>query len=196
MKISVKTIIVLAFFMLSFASLLYACDASGTAHMHTLTHVASVAPTCTADGTKEYWQCIKENKVFGKVNYVGCKEKFSDADGKHPVSDDDLVIPALKHPEEYEAEITPSTCSEMGTKTFRCTLCNEITRTETSPLAEHKPVVVDGIEPTCTKTGQSSYVRCENCGVTLQAPTVIPALGHEIKMQLRYNGVGKMKLSQ
>lgn len=180
MKRSVKTIIILTFFLLSLACLLCACDASGTAHKHTLTHVASVAPTCTTDGTKEYWQCIKENKVFGKINYVGCKEKFADADGKHPVSDDDLVIPALKHPEEYEAEITPSTCSETGTKTFRCTLCNEVTRTETLPLAEHKPVVVDGIAPTCTKTGQSSYVCCENCGIALQAPTVIPALGHEI----------------
>ena len=177
MKRSVKAIVVLALFLLALTALLGACS-----HTHTLTHVYAKDPTCTADGYREYWVCKHvEHGLFGSENEVGCGEKFADSNGEQSVTDEELAIPALGHAEEYEAEITPSTCSEHGTKNYRCIRCNGVTRTESLPLADHKPVVVDRIAPTCTENGQAAYIRCEHCNAVLQGePTVIPALGHEI----------------
>lgn len=39
-------------------------DEEPPAHVHEMTHVKAVAPTCTADGNKEYWHCTSCDKNF------------------------------------------------------------------------------------------------------------------------------------
>ena len=39
-------------------------DEETPAHVHEMTHVEAVAPTCTTDGNKEYWHCASCDKNF------------------------------------------------------------------------------------------------------------------------------------
>ena len=52
---------------------------------HTLTKTEAKAPTCTAEGNKEYWTC----GTCGKI--------FSDAEGNTEIALEDTVIPATGH---------------------------------------------------------------------------------------------------
>lgn len=61
-------------------------------HEHSLEKVDGVQPTCIAEGRAEYWKCSE------------CDEIFSDADGKNPVTEEELVL--AKVPHSYNLNVT------------------------------------------------------------------------------------------
>lgn len=61
-------------------------------HEHSLEKVDAVQPTCIVEGRAEYWKCSE------------CDEIFSDADGKNPVTEEELVL--AKVPHSYNLNVT------------------------------------------------------------------------------------------
>lgn len=86
-------------------------------------------------------------------------------------------------PEAHQWEIDWSnikkwpTCTEPGIGGQKCTICGETKYGRIDPFG-HDPIEIGGIEPTCTEAGLTSYVICASCYEELEAPEVIPALGH------------------
>lgn len=72
-----------------------------------------------------------------------------------------------------------ATCTQAGTKTWRCTLCGK-TYTETTRSAlGHSNVKVEGKAPTCTEPGLTDGYKCSRCGAITKWQQAIPALGHD-----------------
>lgn len=81
---------------------------------HTLEEHPAQAATCTAPGNSLYYSC----SVCGKY--------FSDAAGEHEIEENSWVIPALEHDFNFdEAVIVEPTVAKEGTKTIKCSRCNE-----------------------------------------------------------------------
>ena len=157
---------------------------------HTLTKTEEKAPTCTADGNKEYWTC----GTCGKI--------FSDAEGKTEIALSDTVISKLghsygepvwiwsedgksctvtftcdndeNHQESKEASITSTvkeepTCTEDGITVYTATVeFNGQTYTDTKEIADlpatgHQLTKVDGKVQTIEETGNITYWHCEIC---------------------------------
>ena len=157
---------------------------------HTLTKTEEKAPTCTADGNKEYWTC----GTCGKI--------FSDAEGKTEIALSDTVISKLghsygepvwiwsedgksctvtftcdndeNHQESEEASITSTvkeepTCTEDGITVYTATVeFNGQTYTDTKEIADlpatgHQLTKVDGKVQTIEETGNITYWHCEIC---------------------------------
>ncbi len=76
----------------------------------------------------------------------------------------------------YDEAITKkATCTEVGEKTFTCSLCGDL-YTEEIPLGEHV-YVEKPVKPTCTTPGIMTYT-CE-CGATKPDEELEPAKGHD-----------------
>ena len=76
-------------------------------HEHSLEKVDAVQPTCIAEGRAEYWKCSE------------CDEIFSDADGKNPVTEEELVL--AKVPHSYNLNVTIEERNRYVATTFRKT---------------------------------------------------------------------------
>lgn len=64
---------------------------------------------------------------------------------------------------QYQSAVTAeASCSNVGTTTFTCTLCND-TYTEEIPALEHTYTKEDTKEPTCVEKGVTTYT-CSVCG--------------------------------
>ncbi len=68
-------------------------------------------------------------------------------------------------------------CLEGGTQKRTCSECNYVER-KSVPAIGHNIVSDEAVMPTCTKTGRTAGLHCDECGVTIVAQTIIPALGH------------------
>ena len=148
---------------------------------HKLTKVEAKAPTCTVDGSKEYWTCSACNKIF------------ADAEGKTETTLDKLVEKATGHQfGEWVVDVKPTEKTE-GHKYRECK-CGEKEEATIPKLNHvHKPVLVEEVKATCTKTGTKAYYYCEGCNkyfedkeCTKNIPNlnewkVIPAKGHTPK---------------
>ncbi len=126
------------------------------------THTAAVAPTCTTDGSIEYWTC----------DY--CKNKYSDE--ACTTIADNIVVPKTGH--DYTAawswDITDE--SALATADFVC--ANDSTHTS-SVEAEVTSAVI--IPATCTDTGLVEYTAVaafEGEQYTDKNQAEIPANGH------------------
>jgi hypothetical protein len=114
--------------------MLYTClnDANHTktAYIDPLGHtiaeepVAANDPTCTEDGNYAYYECTV------------CAAKFADPYGYNEYAD--VVIPALGHDfdDTIEANVTvvDATCTEAGSKTVKCSRCDETSVTTSEAL--------------------------------------------------------------
>ena len=79
---------------------------------HTLTHHEAVAPTCTATGSIEYWQCS------------ACDKKFSDETCTTEVTD--VTIPMANHTLN-KTDAKAATCTEAGnTEYWTCSVCKKL----------------------------------------------------------------------
>lgn len=83
-----------------------------------LTHVSEKAPTCTAEGNKEYWAC----GTCGKI--------FSDAEGKTEIELSATVIPATGH---HYIE-------------GKCSVCGAIETTATVPNTDNSQEGMDNVD--------------------------------------------------
>ena len=79
---------------------------------HTLTHHEAVAPTCTATGSIEYWQCSV------------CNKKFSNADCTTEVTD--VTLPMAAHT-LTKTDAKAATCTEAGNAEYwTCSVCKKL----------------------------------------------------------------------
>jgi len=126
--------------------------ADSTAHKHTMTKVDEVAATCTADGTKAYWECS------------GCGRKFSDEAGKTEISKAGKIKPT-GHTETDIADVAP-TCTDKGSKGGKkCSACGEILEAPQEVAAlGHKLTKVAAKEATTDAEGNVEYWTCDTCG--------------------------------
>ena len=116
-------------------------------------HVEAAAPTCTADGNKEYWYC--EN----------CRSYFFDKDGKtDPVQKEDTILKATGH-----------TADGTGWHTDKNGHWNACACGEKLNEAAHTLEWVTDKEATATQAGEK-HEECTVCGYKLAA-VEIPALG-------------------
>ena len=145
---------------------------------HDLTKVDGKAATCTEDGFEEYYICNR------------CKKLFSDPEGTKEISAP-VVIKALGHEWDGGTVTKAATCTEAGTKVYKCTHsgCQE-TRTETLPALGHDMKEYPEKAPTATETGNYKYYKCERCGKYFSDPdgkneiqyadTIIPVMTHTL----------------
>ena len=122
---------------------------------HTAVVDEAVAPTCTASGLSEGSHC----SVCGTVIKA------------------QTTVPAKGHSWNDGTVIKEPTCTEAGTKSYKCTVCGE-TKTGTLSPAGHTAVTDKGVAATCTETGLTDGSHCSVCGAVIKAQTTIPAKGH------------------
>ena len=141
-------------------------------HTHNMNHNAAVAPTCTTDGTVEYWHCTK------------CGKNYADANGATELTS--VKAEALGHSMTHHAAV-PATCVQDGTKEYwACALCNknfadangaqELTSIVDKSTGHAYGEYVVTKPATCTDKGQETST-CAKCNDKIYRD--INALGHD-----------------
>lgn len=96
----------------------------GTNHSLPLNKKARVEPTCTAPGSKEYYQCPK------------CSNMFGDENAKKPLTEADIELPKGSH-NFTKVEATEPTCTKKGNKEyFKCNECGTYFKSENGQPGE------------------------------------------------------------
>ena len=133
-----------------------------------MTYHAAVAPECTENGTKEYYECSV------------CHNLYSSEAGRaeDELSIEEIIVRATGHVNLTKHEEVPAQCLENGTEAYyecECGLLfsddkgqNEVSQAElvigatghADPLTYHAAV-----EPTCTENGNIAYYECPDCGL-------------------------------
>ena len=87
------------------------------AHIHTMQYYKQVSPTCTADGTRDYWHCS------------GCNKNYSDKKGTNEINS--IAISAKGHTSGgWITDKQPTEASE-GSRHISCTVCGVTLQIET-----------------------------------------------------------------
>lgn len=129
---------------------------------HQLKKVAGTPATCTTDGTKEYWECQREN----------CHDKFLDNKGMTAATAENTKIPALGH-KMVKTEAKAPTCTATGNKEYyTCSVCKGIFADE---QGKQPTTLKDQTIPVANHTESSKYVAgatqhwtfCTVCGEVL-----------------------------
>ena len=139
-------------------------------HKHTvgpLQEENKVLATCTEDGhVDQVFYCSDCNKELGRRT---------------------IPIYAIGHTEGEWVIVKKATESETGLKEQRCTICNELLKSEvieklpnTDKHTDVKYVYRNKIGPTCTENGsQDKIAICNVCGKEVEKTTeILPATGH------------------
>ena len=135
-------------------------------HVHSLTPVAKVEPSCTKPGSEACWQCS------------GCHKYFSDPEGE-TVIEAPVEIPMVAHKTELKND-KAATCTEAGyTGDEVCTVCHQT-------IEEGKEIPAKGHDwdegkvtkaATCEAKGELTRT-CKNDSDHIKIED-IPALGHK-----------------
>jgi len=166
------------------------------------TYYSNGDATCTNDGT-ETARCIRCNETDTRTATGSAMgHDFSALVGQYPQDDctDEIIgvyqctkcgdyteqpIPgsAKEHtPSEQRFNEHAPTCTEPGSyeSLISCDVCGATISYDyvTVPATGHTPVIVPGVEPTCTNNGKGESSYCSVCSETLSVAIVIPAKGH------------------
>ena len=144
---------------------------NSNAHVHQLTAVPRVEPTCTEPGAEAYWKCAE------------CGMLFADAEGSEEIGAP-VVIPAKGH--RFEARnARAATCTEPGyTGDQICKSCGEVLSVgEVIPALDHETELKNAKEATCTEPGYTGDQICKNCGKVVSKGEAIPMLDHETELK-------------
>ena len=135
---------------------------------HDLILTPYVSPTCTQDGTKEYYTCSI------------CGKHFSDAQGQLEIDSLDTYLPinATGHTVVIDSLVSP-TCTSTGlTEGKHCSVCGEIfISQEVINALGHDLVDDPAIPPTCNESGRTAGHHCTRCDYT-DGCEVLSANGH------------------
>ena len=161
---------------------------------HTEVTDAAVAPTCTGTGLTVGSHCDVCGTVLTAQSVVPASghswdegmvtlEPTEESEGAILFtctvcgSTEERTLNAIEHVHEYNAAVTPPTCTEEGFTTYTCR-CGDSYVGETVEAAGHSEVTDAAVEPTCTETGLTEGSHCSVCGTVLTAQTIVPAAGH------------------
>ena len=133
-------------------------------HTHNIEHIQYKAPTCTVDGNKEYYHCIK------------CDKYYLDETLKQETTYDNLTTKASHTSSDWIID-KDSTCLIDGTKHKECTVCHEVLVTEVINKLGHNLIHHEKLDPTCTASGHTEYDTCSRCDYTTFKE--LPSLGHK-----------------
>ena len=164
---------------------------------------AAVEPTCTKTGLSAGEHCARCNTVLKPQQLIPalghdivvdveaktatCTEAGTTR-GEHCTRCDYKVestaIPALGHDIVADAAVAP-TCTEDGvTAGEHCTRCDYRVEQTKVPALGHDAVTDAAVEPTCTGTGLTAGEHCARCNTVLKPQQLIPALGHDIVVDI------------
>ena len=143
------------------------------------------AATCTEIGWNAYETC----KNCSYTTYVELPAlDHIDEDNNNVCDREDCKAALCQDGDHVEGEgevTTPATCVATGTRTFKCTACGEILRTEEIAIDEnaHNMVKMPGKQKTCTEDGYSTYYLCTLCGLE-EDKDVLKAEGHLVNVKV------------
>lgn len=83
------------------------------------------------------------------------------------------------HSYEWE-EITPATCTEVGSQHQKCTECGNTTAPSAIPALNHVSVEDKAVAATCTASGLIEGSHCSRCNEVLVAQQTVAAKGHSL----------------
>ena len=87
-------------------------------------------------------------------------------------------VECTDHTSDNGTVTTQPTCKSEGVKTYKCTKCGKVIKTEAIAKVAHTWVDVAKKEPTCTEAGHDAGRKCSACGAT-EGMATINALGHD-----------------
>ena len=140
-------------------------------HIYTSTsHHARVEPTCTTEGSKEYWFCSRCNKNYSESTQTN---KYTEK------VITDITIPAKGHSLEKIQEIEPTCTKDGNIKYYECNDCGKMWRdakmTDEIKLSDTRlsatghsttKTHVAAKVATCKENGNKEYWKCTNTGCT------------------------------
>ena len=164
-------------------------------HDHEWTETILKDSTCAEEGKKAIYCSIcgeSYEEIIDKIAHTSedipavaptCENKGYTAGKKCSVCDEILEEPVeieeLGHDWD-SGEITKEpTCKEEGERTYHCKRkdCTK-TKAETIAKVAHKEVIIPAVSPTCEKKGSTAGKKCSECGLIIENPQEIKALGH------------------
>lgn len=160
-------------------------------HLHSLTHTAARAATCTEDGNIEYWYCFDCGKRF----LDGAATKETDING--------VILSSLGHNLAHVPAKAATEQTEGNIEYWYCSRCNTYFKDGSANLSMPKSLTVvpkldhthtlarvTAKAATCETAGNIEYWHCSSCGKYFsdaiasneitQSQTVVAKLGHSL----------------
>lgn len=151
--------------------------ADSCAHSN-VTHTEAVAPSCMAEGKKEFWRCHD------------CQSIWLDEALTQSAGEKDLILPAAAH-DLVHVEAVEATCMNEGNiEHWYCNVCEVVWQDEALtqitnhknviiPVADHDLVHVEAKEPTATEDGNIEHWYCSVCEVVWQDEALTQVTNHK-----------------
>ena len=142
------------------------------AHVHNLSKVAAVEPTCTKEGNIEYYKCLD------------CGKLFSDSTCETELSEKDVVVAKKAHDfttidtdEKYLK--SAATCTKPAEYYYSCSVCGEkgtetFTYGDVDKTKHGDTKVVGAKEATYETEGYTGDTVCADCGTVIKSGEPIP----------------------
>ena len=160
-----------------------------TAASHTHEYKTSItAPTCTEQGYTTYICECGDSYVDDYVDAIGHSYTSEiTISATHTTTGvmtytcacgdtyTEVIAKLEKH--NYEAVVTPPTCTEQGYTTYTCECGDSYIDNYVDELG-HTEETISAVAPTCTETGLTEGAKCSVCGETLTEQKELPANGH------------------
>lgn len=117
-------------------------------HTHKLEKIAEVKPTCTKEGTKDYWKCSK------------CGKMFSDSEGTKQISAPEK-IKAKGHTFTTTSSTTKATLKQDGkiVTIKKCSVCGKADSTKTTVIPYPKTIALSKTAFTYNKKVQKPTIK-------------------------------------
>ena len=165
---------------------------------HTEVTDEAVTPTCTKDGKTKGSHCSKCNAVFvaqqtipanghawndGEITaapdctHTGVKTFTCTVDGCDGTKTETVNALGHNHSEAWTVD-KAATCTEKGSKSHRCTRCDDKADITEIPANGHTEVIDEAKAATCTANGLTAGKHCSVCAEIIEAQLVVPATGH------------------
>ncbi|MDY4655870.1 MAG: hypothetical protein SO386_06600 [Eubacteriales bacterium] len=165
---------------------------------HTEVTDEAVTPTCTKDGKTKGSHCSKCNAVFvaqqtipanghawndGEITaapdctHTGVKTFTCTVDGCDGTKTETVNALGHNHSEAWTVD-KAATCTEKGSKSHRCTRCDDKADITEIPANGHTEVIDEAVAATCTANGLTAGKHCSVCAEIIEAQTVVSATGH------------------
>ena len=164
-----------------------ACEETKTEDIPALGHdysnefTVDLEATCTEAGSKSK-HCSRCDSVTDvtAIPALGHALVYDNAGGnRHTVSCErcNADFGTEQHAWDDGVVVKEPTCTEVGYKSYSCTLCN-LRMEDEIPATGHTMVVDEAVAATCTATGLTEGRHCSVCNEVIKAQEVINALGH------------------